>query len=325
MAYTGKRRRLSRSGGFLQNAARSVVPIANAVSSAMDAYRSRTQTSTRRTFVSGGPTTFQRDIALRYVRKPMPRRRRKRWVKFSKRVNHVVMQQQPLQNLTVRVPGGVKQFAVNTQVTDGQMLGGVAASNNDELLKMFRSAYGSTLTNSTIDKYKIFLKSLTLDIQVSNTGLTPIIFDLYTLICRKSDKDNNRIDVTYSNAFGEQSAGLIGVKSATDVSTTPFQNPLFCSMWKILTKKEFNMDAGQTITFQMRIPYNRMLIGKVLENNLQAIPGFTRAYLFQARGVPEKVGSDPQLSAGEFTWTAQITGSFGVPPSSTTVVATSQN
>lgn len=324
--YRRQQLRLARSTPYGQlvsagvRAGRLAFPwVASGATAAAAAYKA----SGKKSAIDAGVISTQRDFATRYVRKRMPRRRRKRWVRFGKRVQHVIMQTQPLQTYTVDYAGAVKSFAVNLQTTDGQMLGGVSPSNNDELLQVFKAVYGSALTISTIDKYKIFLKSMCLDVQLKNTGTSTVIVDVYTLLCRKSDKDSNRIDVSYTNAFAEQSAGSGGTVSATNPSTTVFQNPLFCSMWKILGKKEMLLGAGQTSTLQMRIPYNRWLNGKLLENNLQAIPGLTRAYLFQMRGAPENNVGTARLAAGEVTWMCQCTVAFGVPPSSTTGATTS--
>lgn len=272
-----------------------------------------------------GVISTQHDVSMRYRRKRMPRRKRKRWVRFTRKVQHSIMQMQPLQSYTIDYPGAFKTIAVNTQVTDGQMIGGVSATNNNELLNIFRRAYGSTLSLSGIDKYKIFLKSMCCDFQLNNSGSSSIIVDVYHLICRTNDWAGNRIDVQYTNAFAESSAGSGGTVDSTNPATTPFQNATFCSLWKVLSKKEILLGAGQISTFQVRVPYNKYFNGKMLENNFAAVPGFTRAVLFQVRGAPENNAGTPRLAAGSFTWMCQFTASYGVPPSSTTSATTSND
>lgn len=274
-----------------------------------------------------GVISTQHDVAGRYRRKRMPRRKRKKWIGFSRKVSHSIMQLQPLLSYTYDIIGPRKQFSANTQVTDGQMLGVVEATNNNEILQMFRAAYGALLTRSTLDKYRLFVKSLCLDVQITNTGLGSIIIDVYTVIARQNSSLTGRIDVQYTDAFAEQS--LLpggGTVDPANPSTTPFQNPLFCSLWKILSKKEILLGAGQTTTMQLRIPYNRYLSGKYMEN-VNILKNFTRAFLFQGRGTPEYPGTGGvgQLRAGEFTWMAQITCAFGLPPTAAVSASTRQD
>lgn len=265
--------------------------------------------------------SVQHDVSNRYRRKRMPKRKRKKWVKFCRQVSHSIMQLQPLQSYTNDYSGANKVFGADTQMTDGQMIGCVATSNNDELLQIFKSAYGSALARTDIDKYKIFLKSMCLDIQITNTGSAGCVIDVYTLIARKSNSDTNRLDTMYFNAFAEQNTLSGGTKSSTNPATTPWQNPLFLTFWRILSKKEVLLGVGQSTTMQIRVPYNRYLSGKDLETN-NILRGFTRAFLIQARGVPRiKAGGGTELADGNICWLAQFTAAFGVPPSSTTAAA----
>lgn len=267
--------------------------------------------------------SVQHDVSRRYRRKSMPRRKRQKWVRFTRKVSHSIMQQQPLQTYTNDIVGVQKTFAVNKQVTDGQLIGVVNSGNNDELFSLFKGAYGSALARTQIDKYKIFLKSMCLDMQVTNTGSAGLVLDVYQIIARKDNSDTNRVDIQYSNAFNEQAALSGGAVDPLNPATTPFQNSPFLSFWKIESKKEILLGVGQTTTLQIRIPYNRYLSGKRLETT-NIIGGFTRGFLLQARGVPENNAGTGQLAAGNFTWMAQITCAYGVPPGSTTTDATNQ-
>lgn len=316
--------RRSQSGGFLRRAVYGAGVLARNAPGIMQTYRSarsmfggasRKQASSGRVAsITPGVITTQHDVAGRYRRKAMPRRRRQAWKAFSHKVKHVVLQMGALRSLTNDNYNRVISWAAGAQNTFGQMLGGVNCTDNDEMLAMFKAVYGAALSVNTIDRFKLFIKSLCLDIQLRNTGSQGAIVDVYTLICRTSDKAGNRIEVSYVNAFNEQATSLIGSLTVANPATTPFQNPLFTSMWKIISKKEILLGAGQVTTMQMRLPYNKMFYGKKLENNEQAVPGFTRAYLFQARGVPVNSSGTPELAAGELVIAGQITGSYAVPP-----------
>lgn len=313
-------------GSSWSGIAKNVAPyLGSAVAAAAKNYFSGTKTRSIKGSVNPSTVTTQHDVSTRYRRKPMPKRRRKRWVRFSKRVRHVMLQSQPLQSYCIDDSGAVKAIAADTQVTDGQMLGATQATANDELLQIFRAAYGSILNAATVDKYSLFLKSLCLDVQITCTSATKgCVVDIYHLIARGPAADPERIDIQYTNAFAEQSSLSVGTVSSTNPSTTPFQNGPFLTMWKILKKTQVVLGVGQSTTVQMRIPYNRYLRGKMVENYQAQIPGMTRAFLFQFRGLPENNGGVPRLAASEVTWKGQTTIVYGVPPSSTNRAATAE-
>jgi len=264
------------------------------------------------------PVTTQNDQQLRYRKKRMPRRKRRRWVGFTKKVKHVMMQMQQLVSYTVKYMPNAKTWAANVQLTDGQMVGGTTASNNDELFQVFRAYYGSGFGASTVDDLKLFLKSLCVDLQISNTGSDGCILDVYYLRARKTYNTATRIDQQYSTTFLEQPTGvagnLIGAVDPTDPATTPFQNSMFCEFWRIESKREIILGVGQTTSLQLRLPTNKKMSGKTLESNPAMIPGYTRAFLFQVRGVPIDTAGVTSLAAGQISWAAQTTVCYSIPP-----------
>lgn len=267
---------------------------------------------------SAAPITTQYDVSTRYVKKRMPRRRRKAWVSFTKKVRHVMLQMNSLTSYTNDTLKSINTFAANNQATWGAYLGGTSSTDNDELLGMFKAAYSGLLTSTTVDDYKLFIKSLCLDVQLRNTGATAdVIVDVYELIARAADNQAaESIGTQYSRLYSEQNPGSIGSVTPTSPASTPFQNGLFLQKWRILKKKEILLSVGTVTTLQMRLPYNRIMQGKTVESNLSYIPGFTRAYLFQARGVPRNNAGVAELQAGEVTMCTQITGVYGIPPGS---------
>lgn len=307
--------RAAARGGYAPLAARFAGAVIRNAPRLYNSFKNRTQgKKSAGQAASSSIISTQYDVGSRYRRKRMPARKRKAWKRFSGKVKHVMLQMEGLSTVTNDNYKRVVTVAVDTQVTFGQMLGGVGATDNDEILAAFKSAYGALLTTSTVDKYKLFLKSMCLDLQIRNTGSTQLILDVYEVVCRQNDASGSRIETTYGNSFAEQASGLIGGVSSTNPAVTPFQNPLFLSAWRINSKKEILLGAGTTTTMQMRMPYNKMLYGKKVENNIQAIPGFTKAYLIQVRGTPENNSGTPRLSAGEVVVCGQTTVTYGIPP-----------
>lgn len=274
---------------------------------------SGTRTLSKRS-TDSGPITTQYDLSRRYRRKPMPKYKRKRWVGFTKRVRHVMLQQQALSSYTYDFASLVS-WAIDNQATFGWMLGGVNAPNNDEIFQAFRSAYGTGLTITTVDDYKLFIKSMSMDIQIRNTGTSAAILDVYTCLARSSENTaGERVDTQYLRLYSEQIGGSLGSPNPANPASTPFQNPLWCSKWKIINKKEILLGAGSVTTMQLRNAANKMFYGKTLESNNSYIPGYTRCYLFQIRGVPEADGLFGRLAAGSIAVGCQWTVVYALPP-----------
>lgn len=266
----------------------------------------------------------QHDQSLRYRKTRMPRNRRNRWKGFTRRVKHVMLQMQQLVSYTKHYLSPLKDWAVNEQMTDGQMLGGTTVTDNDELFQIFRNYYGSGFTTSTVDDLKLFVKSACLDLQVTNTGVTGCVIDVYFLKARKSYATATRLDQQYLLTYAEQPSGvagsLVGTPDAEDPATTPFQNSMFCEFWRIIAKKEVILAVGQTTTLQVRLPTNKRIQGKIIENTPAMIPGYTMGVLLQARGVPAAGESDPFdtiLAAGSINWSSQVTVCYAQPPGTT--------
>lgn len=284
-----------------------------------------------RTGSAGAAITTQHDVSTRYRRKAMPRRRRKCWVRFTKRINHVIMRNAPLQSLSFDDCGAVISWVGNNQATDGILLGGTnAGSQSNELLRMFQAWFGATGNTAAQAARKLYVKSICLDIQMTNTGGAGCIVDVYHLVCRKGYNgttvsgvaptqvvDGVPLNQQYDDCFDEQGTLSIGAVDRLNPSTTPFQNSPFCSIWKIVKKTQILLGAGQVTTLQYRNSRPRTIEGKVLEMYPSQIPGYTTGVLFQFRGVPENNAGTPRLAAGAVTWRGQKTLTFAVPPGGT--------
>lgn len=271
-----------------------------------------------RSVSSSSPITTQYDVSGRYRRKPMPKRKRRAWKRFTSKVKHVLLQQTPLSSYTFDTANN-ETWAVNQQATFGVMLGGTTASGNDELLQAFRNAYGATITTTNVDAYKLFIKSIVLDVQLVNTGSAGAILDVYTLQARSSDTVQETIGSQYIRLYQEMDSPLVNVPDWQSPATTPFNNGLFCGKWKILNKKEILLGPGQSTTMQMRNPANKTMYGKTIESNPAYVPGYTRAYLFQVRGLPENSAGTARLAAGTLTFARQFSVVYAIPPGSSTV------
>lgn len=283
---------------------------------AREAAKTYIKTAVQRRMLSGSPLTTQHDQSLRYRRKKMPRGKKRRWVRFTKRVKHVMLQMNSLTTWTKafyqRLTG-----AANLQAMASYMLGGVQTGNNDELLQIFRAAYGSSIVNSNVDGYKLYLKAMCLDVQMTNTGSYGAIIDCYELQCRCAYGTSDDVVTAYQALYNLQGTTTgVGSRSYGSPASTPFENGPFLKYWKIVKKREILLGVGQVTTMQMRLPQDRILNGSQIAKNPQGIPGITRAYLYQVRGVPYNNAGSSNLAPVDITWAAQVTVTYGIPPGS---------
>lgn len=272
----------------------------------------------KRKFISGRTTTEQRDSRVGYVKHRMPRGRRRRWKRFTRKVQHVMLQMGASQ--TFSVPRAtIKSWIANAQNYWGVMLGATGAVNNDDLVDAFKRAYGSTLNLTDLDDYKLFIKSLCLDVQINNNGANTAIIEIYHLLARKPYNDTSNLESQFAATFNEIPAPGTYSRAITNPGYTPFQNALFCSHWAIQRKEQIQLGPGELSTLQIRIPANKMFLGKTLETSPAMIRNFTRGLLVICKGEPENASGTAQLSAGEIVFATQMTCNYQLPPSSTRV------
>lgn len=265
---------------------------------------------------SGSTVTTQHDSAVRYRKKRMPSKKRKRWVRFAKRVRAVELSEQPLQFYDAQTSANYTTSA-DQQNQVGFMLGGVQVGSNDELYKIFVDAY-NVASATAAASYQVYMKSMCLDMQIANTGTNSAVVDVYRLRCRKAYPAAVTPQAQYTSALTDlvtTTGG--GTVTATKPSLTPFDCPNFCSFWQVMNKTEYIVSAGQVITLQMRNPRNRKLDGKLIQQYPQGIAGYTTCLFVQWRGVPINNAGTAQLGATAITISTQTSVKYAIPPGKT--------
>lgn len=267
---------------------------------------------------SGGSiTTEQRDSGVRYVSRRGSRGGRRSRA-FARRVQNVFLRLGALQTFS-DTQGAVKSVTAQQQSWDGFIVGGTTALNNDILLQAFRLAYGTTLTSTNVDDYKLFVKTICTDFQFYNNGTKTMILDVYSLASRKSYNVSETLDNMMNTLIAETPAQTGFSFTATDIGYSLFQIPLLCQYWKIIKKTQVQLGAGETFTMQIRIPVNRMIPGKLIETNPQAVPRLSRGLLWSVKGAPESNAGNPQSAGGSYVWYSQTTCSYQIPPASSRI------
>lgn len=248
----------------------------------------------------------------------MPKRKRRAWKKFTRKVNHVALQMQPLQIYATQNFQNYTSVANAGQIAS-RICGGTTVTGNDELYQIFQGAYnvGSV---SACAPYKIYVKSICLDYEMTNNGSYPIIVDVYTLRCRSKFPVSQDLGAQYAGAIAEVASPAGGGSlSLGNTALTLFDAPNFCSYWKVLKKQEIIIGSNQTITLQLRQPANRHIEGKELAESVQTLVGH-KAFFIMWHGPPCNRGA---AGAAQFDPTTVTCGwqtvvHYAVPPSSTT-------
>lgn len=275
-------------------------------------------TSTYNQFRSGGSYTQQRggrstepgivsnqfQTKQWYKKKRMPRRKRKQWVKFTKKVRAVFNKEMSCQTI-LRREVGTASAAINTQNFFNAMLfpaDGVVASMND-LVEIKKSLAGTAAVG---DKSKFRIESGVLDlaIQAKATNTNTLYADVYSIVARKDLPSSMYTSPTnmFANLTSESTVDLEGDTriAPTDIGSTPFSMPLFCQYWKILSKKTITMTPGQVAEMQLRDSKNKYFMGKVVEDKT-SIKGWTQGFFIIIRS--QYNGTETPSCALDFGYT----------------------
>lgn len=262
------------------------------------------------------PLTYDNDFKTDYRHRRMPRRRRRRWVKFVRKINAVTLRnQQGLrrviyhQILTYAPAIDQTQFGGSLlYAADGDPLTGHADMGN-----LFRQHLTAAVFNSENDltvaqpaERMLHFESAQVEVTMRNVGSDTAIVEVYRVVCRKQHAQTNAsafntIGGVYSLGFLKQgqifdieSGQVVGTapESAVEVGTTPFQSRRFCETFKIYSRKKFQIAAGNTISFILKDPRNRVINAQNVRGQL-FIPRHTHGYFYQIYGAPGLVLTTP--------------------------------
>ena len=255
------------------------------------------------------PLTYDNDFKTDYRHRRMPRRRRRRWVKFVRKVNAVTLRnQQGLRKVIFRTLLTYSPLADLTSYggsllysADGDPLQGQADVGN-----LFRNHLTAAVFNSENDltavgpaERMLHFESAQLEVTMRNVGTDTAIVEVYRVVCRKMHAQtnasvNNTIGGVYALGFIKQgqifdieSGQVVGTnpETPTEIGTTPFQSRRFCETYKIYSRKKFQIAAGNTVSFILKDPRNRVINAQNVRSQL-CMPRNTHGYFYQIYGAP---------------------------------------
>lgn len=261
-----------------------------------------TMTMNKRRSTTGTGVTSQYDAKFTYRKKYMPRRKKRVWRKFSKKVNAVLAKSL-----------GSKTVVINSQLTGSSLTGnqillGCHVYGKDGLADLSVLCGAQDLqkivnNDATLNaSSKIHFHSAVMDITITNTSryvaaedealnAASLEIDIYEIaIVRNGDAQ----DILGCFSLGAADTGNINAAqpglALSQRGVTPFDFPEALSRFglKILSKKKYLLGQKQNCTFQYRDPRHYVL-GKAYiddpDNNFM-VPNQTKAFLIIAKGVP---------------------------------------
>lgn len=224
--------------------------------------RSYTQTATRprkRPVFKG--TTGQRDQAVIYQKKSMPKKKKEEWIKFNKMVNAALLKHVGLK--TIRFAKNyVFDITTNIQATQSPLLYSYNGQTNlnDDLARIVSNFGLGTNTRIHFTNAHMDMAFTNQSSNAGRSGLTAIV-ELYRIEIRKNEPDGAYFD-TLIDLLGTDAGGPTGsaVKyTRNSYGITPWDFPNIGHYCTITKMTEFLLPDGETFTYSVRDPANHTI------------------------------------------------------------------
>lgn len=249
--------------------------------------------------------TAQYDKVTQYTKKYMPKRKKRAWKKFSKKVNAVL--DKSLGTRTVVFNQGMTM----TDIPGLQCFGAATlyghCGRDDSIDVGFRDIFricnrdSDIMTNGTdgSNPSKIIFTSAVIDFTIRNAGQSPIELDMYEIEVRTDNTKEANFNSSQSEAFVHTNSipGATAGLGITVRGVTLFDVPNLISQdkLKIFRKKKFFLPPGNTCTHQYRDPRNhyynanQINIFDQTEEGSYALRKMTKMFVFIGKNI---VGTD---------------------------------
>lgn len=289
---------------------------------------SRTFTSRQKSVKHApGPITGESDYRGVYRRKPMPRRRRRRWVKFTRRVKAVAEKQVPTNFTVVRRDYVVSSVANQQNMASGMtILGGAGPlTENDDIADIVQQAttlagvQGTTSLSVKPEAVRVHITGWLAECMINNNSATATTYiDCYYW---RAQKDVPTTLATSSLAnlvglvaqgFSDQYTQLVGPAGAkamavTDYGVTPFQSPLFSKCIRVYKKTRIKLAPGGTAQLELRSGKNYYR-NFSYDRNYIYLKGCSEGILFVQYGSPD--GTSRRARATDLTYSINVNYSW---------------
>jgi len=261
-----------------------------------------------RTGRSSGTLTSQRDTTTTYGKGRRGKGRGGR--QFLVRVRRALIDEQP-SNLYTALFKGTDTSALGVQSFQTTYLADVNTTAQGDLWNVFKDAFSAGAVTD-VEQERLYIRNMSMDIQLKNQGLEQCIVDMYICVSRVSHDSVATLNADLQGWFGDQ-AGIGGVSLGIP-GVGLFNVPGFSRKWKITKKQSFLIKPEEVIQTTIVGRKNFMVAGRMLQDYRAALKGITMAVVFQVRGVPENSVSDSGLSGFTTTWSAQTRIAYAKVP-----------
>lgn len=272
----------------------------------------------------GRGVTAQHDSSMQYRRRRMPRRKRRRWTKFIKKVAAATDNKLPLRSVVLNTQYTFEQEGLARQ--NYTLVPLYSAKSTFVVPDPPQNAQFSDMNRIVTTEFTNFesvrhlrFESAVLDLTIHDTqtpGSSPTELDLYYIMFRKDvymtdfgQLVNN--SATYLPSVNE---GISAPKlTLQSTGATPFSLPNLCAHFQIIKKEKVITTAGSITTRQWRIPKNKYLNTANLRHisasggnqNMFAMRGWTCGILLIAKGTPV-----PETPNRDFSYEINSTRSY---------------
>lgn len=250
----------------------------------------------------GGGTgiTRQHDHTTQYVKKRMPRRRRRRWVRFIRKVQaaqgKVLGSKTVIMNSQIGLP-----WTGPTQVALYGILYGNHGTNDTNFFCGARDLKKISDADTQIDQIseKCVFHSGVMDITARNLGENQLEVDLYTVLLRTTEEARSDPPADVAIAENVPSIGTLTGLTLGTRGVTPFDLPQLARQgWRIIRKEKYFLGPDDTFTKQMRDARNHYVtVGKIQGSSGDyTMTKMTKMFVLVAKNV---VGSVTTQDANE--------------------------
>lgn len=253
------------------------------------------------------PLTGEKDVRVTYMKRRMPRRKKKQFVRSVRRYRSHLYRSLPARIFQYGF-AAAQTAAVNCSQYFGCFAGLLGQNCYDtHLTQAFDSIGNSASTNKQAASH-LRVDHMSLSVVLNANYLAAVDVDVYKVICIKdipftewiNGTEIQSMHVTKKNLMrqahgmdievNDAGAGIVtnaqnaGTSSTTQVvGDTLWNCPPFLRYWKIVKQSKIHLPAGGTCQFQLRTSKNK-LISKSDCVALAAKAYFTQGYIFNING-----------------------------------------
>lgn len=275
--------------------------------------------ATSREFSAPAPITGESDWRSLYRRKRYPRRKKKRWVRFVRKVKHILHKQvQPQYNVIVRTDDTA--VAANKQGFTDMF---TVLNGTGELSYLFDRALavadteGPALTSTTKEQLKIGITGYLAEVMLTNISSPPNLAYVDCYYWRT--KRDVPVAITGFTNLWIESLSDIGANvsptvtettlSADDYGVTPFQGVQLAKSVQIWKKTRIKIPPGGNAQLELRSGHEYYRRWSY-DEHYSLLKGMTQGIFFVIYGGPtaanEVSGATRVISSANFNYTWRI-------------------